>query len=184
MGYNVRGDIANQAAVLLKSTDEGKTWTYVSTMADDPGGKLGHFQEPGIVRTRSGRIVAAIRNQGPENAIWTTWSDDDGKTWQPVRKSPMIGHPADLIQLSDGRLVCTYGLRSGRHSDPGGVRASFSSDNGETWQIQEEVRIRKDFLNMDIGYPESMQLPDGRILTVYYFNLFGRYFLGQTTWTP
>jgi hypothetical protein len=29
-----------------------------------------------------------------------------------------------------------------------------------------------------------MQLNDGRILTVYYFNLFGRYFLGQTTWKP
>ena len=25
---------------------------------------------------------------------------------------------------------------------------------------------------------------DGRILAVYYFNLFGRYFLGHTTWKP
>ncbi|MCC6391541.1 MAG: exo-alpha-sialidase [Bryobacterales bacterium] len=184
MGYNVRGDIHNQAAVILRSTDQGKSWSYLSTMAEDPGGKLGHFQEPGIVRTRSGRIVAAIRNQGPAQAIWTTWSDDDGKTWQPVRQSPMTGHPADLMQLADGRLLCTYGLRSGIHSDPGGIRASFSEDNGETWKIDSEVRIRKDFLNMDIGYPESMQLDDGQILTVYYFNLFGRYFLGQTIWRP
>jgi sialidase-1 len=184
MAYNVRGDVANQAAVLLKSTDQAKTWSYLSTMAEDPGGKLGGFQEPGIVRTRTGRIVAAIRNQGQENAIWTTHSDDDGKTWTPVKQSPMIGHPADLIQLADGRLLCTYGSRSGRHADPGGIRATFSEDNGETWRIDKEVRIRKDFLNFDIGYPESMQLPDGRILTVYYFNLFGRFFLGQTVWKP
>lgn len=184
MGYNVRGDIHNEAAVILRSTDQGKSWSYLSTMAEDPGGKLGHFQEPAIVRTRSGRIVAAIRNQGPAQAIWTTWSDDDGRTWQPVRQSPMTGHPADLTQLAGGRLLCTYGLRSGVHSDPGGIRASFSDDNGETWKIDGEVRIRKDFLNMDIGYPESMQLADGRVLTVYYFNLFGRYFLGQTIWKP
>lgn len=184
MGYNVRGDISNEAAVMLKSVDKGTTWTYLSTMAEDPGGKLGHFQEPGIVRTKAGRIVAAIRNQGPDNAIWTTWSDDDGKTWTPVKQSPMIGHPADLIQLNDGRLLCTYGQRSARHNDPGGIRATFSTDNGETWQVDKEVAIRQDFLNMDIGYPESMQLSDGRILTVYYFNLFGRFFMGQTTWKP
>jgi sialidase-1 len=184
MGYNVRGDIRNEAAVMLKSIDKGKTWTYLSTMAEDPGGKLGHFQEPGIVRTRSGRIVAAIRNQGQDNAIWTTWSDDDGRTWTPVKQSSMVGHPADLIQLADGRLLCTYGQRSARHNDPGGIRATFSSDNGETWQADKEVVIRQDLLNMDIGYPESMQLADGKILTVYYFNLFGRFFMGQTTWKP
>lgn len=184
MGYNVRGDIHNEAAVMLKSTDKGATWTYLSTMAEDPGGKLGHFQEPGIVRTKTGRIVAAIRNQGQDNAIWTTWSDDDGKTWTPVKQSPMIGHPADLIQLADGRLLCTYGQRSARHNDPGGIRATFSNDNGETWQVDQEVTLRQDFLNMDIGYPESMQLADGRILTVYYFNLFGRFFMGQTIWKP
>ncbi|MBL8210597.1 MAG: exo-alpha-sialidase [Bryobacterales bacterium] len=184
MGYNVRGDSANEAAVMLKSVDKGETWTYLSTMADDPGGKLGHFQEPGIVRTKTGRIVAAIRNQGEDNAIWTTWSDDGGKTWVPVRKSGMIGHPADLLQLADGRLLCTYGQRSARHADPGGIRATFSLDNGETWQVENEVAIRQDFLNWDIGYPESMQLGDGRILTVYYFNMFGRYFLGHSTWKP
>lgn len=184
MGYNVRGDSANEAAVMLKSVDKGATWTYLSTMADDPGGKLGHFQEPGIVRTKTGRIVAAIRNQGEDNAIWTTWSDDNGKTWVPVRKSGMIGHPADLLQLADGRLLCTYGQRSSRHADPGGIRATFSLDNGETWQVEREVAVRQDFLNWDIGYPESMQLGDGRILTVYYFNMFGRYFLGQSTWQP
>jgi hypothetical protein len=96
----------------------------------------------------------------------------------------MIGHPADLIQLADGRILCTYGTRPGRHADPGGIRATFSSDNGETWQIDKEVQIRRDFLNLDIGYPESLQLADGRILTVYYFNLFGRFFLGGTFWKP
>jgi hypothetical protein len=29
-----------------------------------------------------------------------------------------------------------------------------------------------------------MQLSDGSVMTVYYFNLFGRFFLGQTIWKP
>ncbi|HET6962898.1 MAG TPA: exo-alpha-sialidase, partial [Terriglobia bacterium] len=64
------------------------------------------------------------------------------------------------------------------------VRAAFSADNGETWQIAQEVQIRKDFINGDIGYPETMQMADGRLLTVYYFNLFQRFFIGGTWWRP
>lgn len=184
MGYNVRGDVKNQASVLLKSTDLGKTWKYFSTIAEDPGNRLGHFQEPALVLTKSGRLIAAMRNDGPEKAIWTNYSDDQGRTWTTAKQSPMIGHPADLIQLADGRVLCTYGIRPGRHADPGGIRATFSTDNGETWQTGKEVQIRRDFLNLDIGYPESLQLADGRILTVYYFNLFGRFFLGGTFWKP
>ncbi len=183
VAYNVRGDTKDAASVLLRSDDKGKTWRYYSTMADDPGGKLGGFMEPGLLRTKSGRLVVAMRNHAPENAIWTSYSDDDGKTWKPARKSPMIGHPADLTQLADGRILCTYGMRP-QHAQPGGIRATFSDDNGETWRIDQEVQIRKDFLNFDIGYPESLQMPDGRILTVYYFNLFSRYFLGGTFWKP
>ena len=31
---------------------------------------------------------------------------------------------------------------------------------------------------------QSITLPDGRVLTVYYYNLFNRYFIGGTTWRP
>jgi hypothetical protein len=50
--------------------------------------------------------------------------------------------------------------------------------------MDQEVQIRKDFLNMDIGYPETLQMADGRLLTVYYFNLFQRFFIGGTWWRP
>ena len=78
----------------------------------------------------------------------------------------------------------TYGVRTGSHDEPGGVRACFSSDNGITWDVKTEIQLRNDFLNWDIGYPESMQMADGSIFTVYYFNLFGKYFIGSTTWKP
>jgi sialidase-1 len=183
IGYNFKGDPLNRSSVMLQSTDKGRSWKYLSTIAGDPGGKLGGFLEPGIARTKSGRIVAALRNHASENAIWTTYSDDNGKTWEKVQKTDMHGHPADIIQLSDGRLLMSYGIRTS-HARPAGVRACFSNDNGKTWDINTEVQIRNDFINWDVGYPESLQLADGRVLTVYYYNLFGKYFLGGTYWKP
>jgi sialidase-1 len=183
IAYGLNHDAHDTTSVMLRSVDQGKTWKYLSTIADDPGGKLGGFLEPGIVRTKTGRIVVGLRNHGPDHAIWITYSDDDGKTWSPVKQTDMIGHPADLIQLRDGRLMASYGVRT-EHATPEGVRACFSSDNGETWDIGTEVQLRNDFSNWDVGYPESLELPDGRVLTVYYGNLFGKYFLGGTYWKP
>jgi sialidase-1 len=184
IGYSPNGNTGNRAAVLLRSTDKGKTWTYLSTMAGDPDGKLGGFLEPGIVLTKTGRIVTALRNHGPDQAIYTTYSDDNGRTWAAVQKTAMIGHPVDLIQLKDGRLMASYGIRTGPHTKPGGIRVCFSKDNGVTWDITTEKQLRNDFLNWDAGYPESLQLPNGRILTVYYYNLFGKYYIGGTFWKP
>lgn len=186
IGYGIGGDGKNIGAVMLRSTDKGSTWKYISTIASDPGGKMKGFMEPGIVRTKSGRIIAGLRNHLNENAIYMTYSDDNGKTWVPVFKTDMIGHPVDLIQLSDGRILASYGIREGvgRHTEPGGIRACFSSDNGKTWDIKTEVQLRGDFTNWDIGYPESTQMADGRVLTVYYFNLFSKYYLGSTIWKP
>ncbi len=181
IGYSLQGDSKNTGSVFLRSTDKGKSWGYVATIASDPGGRLGGFVEPGIVRTKTGRIIAGLRNHADENAIWMTYSDDNGKTWVPVFKTAMIGHPVDLIQLTDGRIMATYGIREA-HAKPGGIRACFSNDNGNTWDIRTEVQLRNDFINMDIGYPESVELKGGKVFTAYYFNLFGKYFLGSTIW--
>ncbi|MEO5995929.1 MAG: sialidase family protein [Chitinophagaceae bacterium] len=184
IGYNPGKDVGNRSAVMLRSTDKGNSWSYLATMASDPGGKLGGFLEPGIVRTNTGRIVTIMRNHGGDNSMYGSYSDDDGKTWVTPFKTNMIGHPGDLIQLADGRLMATYGIRESQHTKPGGIRACFSSDNGKTWDIKTEVQIRNDFINWDVGYPESLELGDGRVLTVYYFNLFGKYYIGGSFWKP
>ena len=184
IAYGLNGDATDVASVLIRSTDKGKSWKYVSTIADDPGGKLGGFVEPGIVRTKTGRIVAGLRNHGPDNAIWTTYSDDDGKTWAPVKKTDMIGHPVDLIQLSDGRLMASYGVRT-QHAPPRGragllqqrqrrdVGHSNRSPNSGTISATGTSDIRS-----------RSNCADGRVLTVYYGNLFGKYFIGGTFWKP
>jgi hypothetical protein len=183
IGYGIEKDAKDTGAVMLRSADKGESWSYLSTIASDPGGKLGGLVEPGIVRTKSGRIVAALRNDGPDHPIYLTHSDDDAKTWSPVQKTAMYGGPTDLIQLDDGRVMATYGVRPS-HNIPSGIRACFSSDNGNTFDLKTEVELRNDFVNWDVGYPESVPLPGGQLLTVYYFNMFDRYFIGGTFWKP
>jgi len=94
----------------------------------------------------------------------------------------MVGHPPELIMLNNGAILCSYGYRPGSHGEPGGIWAMLSYDEGETWDADNEIIIREDLLNGDIGYPISLQRKDGKIVTVYYINLFDRFYIAQTTW--
>ncbi|MEZ4734375.1 MAG: sialidase family protein [Caldilineaceae bacterium] len=49
-----------------------------------------------------------------------------------------------------------------------GISAKLSNDDGATWG--EEIILRADGGNHDIGYPRTVQRPDGAIVTVYYYN--------------
>jgi hypothetical protein len=73
--------------------------------------------------------------------------------------------PGHLLQLRDGRVLLTYGDR--RHPFYG-VQAMLSRDEGQTWDQQNRFQLVWDAPNTDCGYPTSIQLPDGRIFTVYY----------------
>ena len=78
----------------------------------------------------------------------------------------MWGHPAHLLPLDDGRLLCSYGYRR----KPFGVRASVSDDGGRSWDIEHEIILRDDGASRDLGYPSSTQLGDGSLVTVYYIH--------------
>ena len=80
-----------------------------------------------------------------------------------MRPTPLWGFPPHLLALSDGRLLCTYGHRR----PPYGQRACVSRD-GVKWRAEDEIVLRDDADNGDLGYPASAELGPGRILTVYY----------------
>ena len=85
-----------------------------------------------------------------------------------------------MILLYDGRLCLTYGYRD----PPYGMRARISQDGGLTWS--QEVSLRNGGGNHDIGYPRTVQCPDGRVVTVYYWNgrPDGERYIAATVWTP
>ncbi len=88
------------------------------------------------------------------------------------------GNPPTLTKLLDGRLCMTYGYRA----QPFGIRARLSSDEGLTWD--QEIILRDDGGSHDLGYPRTMQRPDGTLVTVYYFSdrLAGEGYIAATLW--
>jgi hypothetical protein len=103
-----------------------------------------------------------MRSRGSD--VWVADSTDSGATWTAARKlTPVNAHPADLCALGDGRLLMTVGNRIG----PFGVVCLVSDQNGE-FDWQNRFAIVNDALTRDCGYPSSVLLKDGRVLTVYY----------------
>ena len=153
---------SSSGVYVVRSGDGGRTWRQPSLVALDPEGQVG-FGEPPLLRLASGRLLTMMRTG---EYLYQGYSDDDGWTWQGVKRSPIWGHPAHCIQLRSGRVLCAYGYRR----EPYGIRACLSDDEGETWDVGNEFVIRGDGLHRDLGYPASVLLEDGRVLTVYYFH--------------
>ncbi len=164
------GDSQPPTAELLAaavSRDDGLTWTIAGyiPVPDDvkPGPEA--FHEPHVVEAEPGRIVAMFRFHGTPGQyyLWQTESDDGGLNWSTLHQTDIWGYPPHLIRLSSGSLLVSYG----RRKPPFGERACASRDGGRTWDAQNEVVIA-DAPNGDLGYPASVQLADGSIITVYY----------------
>ena len=148
-----------------RTTDGGLDWKLVSLIGPEPA--KGDFSiMPSTVRLPSGSLITAIRHGRPGYHISTWRSDDLGQHWTCLGDgTPDIGgNPPTLLRLKDGRLVLTYGYRR----KPCGIRARVSPDEGRTWGPQ--IILRDDGVTGDLGYTRSTIRPDGKILTVYYFN--------------
>ena len=90
------------------------------------------------------------------------------------------GNPPSLIKLKDKRLCLTYGYRA----EPYSICAKISEDNGRTWG--ETIVLRDDGAGRDIGYVRSVQRPDGKVVTLYYFHdkENPERYIGCTIWDP
>ena len=147
--------------VVEESKDDGLTWQAIARI-----GSADTFfaDEPHVVECANGRLVALFRNEHPDASqrfLGQSESDDGGRTWTMIHLLPMWGLPPHLIRLADGRLLVVYGHRR----EPFGQRACLSSDNGQTWGPE---IVLVDAPDGDLGYPSSVQLGDGSILTVFY----------------
>ena len=103
-------------------------------------------------------------------------STDNGRTWeflsQVADAGKSNGNPPSLVRLRDGWLCVTYGYRGVCSAyryrwEPQGIRARISKDNGKTWG--QEIVLRNDARTWDLGYTRSVQRPDGKIVTIYYY---------------
>ena len=154
--------------VVMRSGDGGRTWKDPVTVGHDPSGYR-QYQEPSLLYLPSGKLICMMRvhlcvEQEYGHYLFQSVSEDLGRTWTPPEQTAIWGHPPHLLRLASGSLLCVYGYRR----IPYGIRACLSRDEGETWDVRNELVLRSDGLDRDVGYPTSVQLPDGTIFTVWY----------------
>jgi hypothetical protein len=150
---------------VAESRDDGLTWTWLAEIPTRPGDAVADgYHELHGVEAEPGRVVVQIRNHNPSNAGETLQaeSSDAGATWTEPHSIGVWGTPSHLLKLRDGRLLMTYGHRR----RPFGNQARVSADGGRTWG--EPTIISGDGLGGDLGYPSTVELDDGRLLTVWY----------------
>ena len=164
---------------VARSEDDGRTWGQPSTVAYDPDQVIS-VHEPPMLRLSTSKLLTVMRTDGADGYLYQAFSNDDGWTWQGLKRTPIWGGPCQLLELRSGRILCTYGYRR----EPFGIRAAFSDDEGESWDMDRQVIIRDDGMHLDLGYPASIQLNDGRVLSVYYFHgEDGIRFIGGSIWS-
>ncbi len=152
---------------ICESTDDGRTWRWLAELPTREGDSHEDYHELHAVETADGRIVVQIRNHNAANAGETLQSEssDGGKTWSAPHPIGVWGLPSHLLRLKDDRLLMTYGHRR----TPLGNQARWSNDHGRTWS--EAILISGDGISGDLGYPSTVQLDDGSLLSVWYENM-------------
>jgi hypothetical protein len=170
-------------AFCARTTDGGKTFKFVSWMTAEPLSVRSVM--PTTVRTAPSELLSVLRRrEGDSCWIDAYGSDDNGISWRLRGKVADIagnnGNPPSLARLPDGRLFAAYGVRSA----PCGIRGRVSCDKGRTWG--EEITLRDDGRNWDLGYARTVARPDGKLVTIYYFTTAEKteQHIAATIWQP
>lgn len=149
-------DVDHVESGVMKSRDDGRTWTLYPGAKIFFGGDTGLkwvWSEPTIYERRDGVIVMLLR-VNDTGCLWRSESRDGGESFsEPVKTDiPNPSNKPKLIPLEDGRVVLIHTPNSicgMRHRTP--LAVWISEDELDTWS---EKRIISDF-------PACYCYPDG-----------------------
>ena len=128
-------------------------------------------EEPHAAFLPDGKLIVHIRTQGSSknaDSVFTVYqseSEDGGHTFttpHSIGVELLGGSPPHLLPDGD-TLISVYA----RRAEPHQLRAAFSRDGGKTWDCDNVIANLPD-PHSDFGYPSSVKLKNGNILTVYY----------------
>ena len=146
-----------------KSLDQGATWRKTSNIecARLPDGRP-ELNENHVIDTGNGNLVALFRKCN--DFLRQAFSTDCGETWTKPEVTKIWGYPPQMIKLHNGNILCVYGQRKTPYS----IRGVISRDNGRTWDTDNIFTIYEWADEPDMGYPGSLEVAPGEILTVFY----------------
>ena len=151
-----------------ESADDGATWRLLARLPARPGDNSRDYHELHGVEAADGHVIVHIRShagkKGDPATLQTlqTESIDGGRTWTEPRPIGVAGYPSHLVRLRDQRILMSYTYRQ----KPYEVHARVSSDQGRTWSSP--MILTSNEHSWDLGYPSTVELKDGSLLTVWY----------------
>ncbi len=160
-----------RAGVLI-SRDDGETWKEFYEI--DEG-----INETSILYVGGGKLIALART-AEKQRLRLYKSNDMGKTWTYLEDLSLQNQiPAAMTKLNDGRILAVYGSRLNQKS----IMFRIGDASGEDWSAPAVLVVLEQ--TGDMGYPSSVQLKDGTIVTAYYANGIDqhtRYHCGIVRW--
>lgn len=149
-------------AHIERSTDGGKTWEKIGI---DPQNRVKVIQ-PTLLLYAGGKIQALLRSN--QNNIMESWSEDEGKTWSPLRKTRLMNPNSgiDAVTLGSGLQVLIYNpTQKGKDWANGRNKLSIAvSGDGKAWK---EVVTLEDHPTGEFSYPSVIQTSDKTVHVVY-----------------
>ncbi len=156
------------------TSDLGKTWTRTPPLNDDP--PKGGIQ-PSVLFHRPAKPGGPVRWQliardhNKDGNLWTSWSEDQGKTWSELTSTGLPNPSAgtDAVTLDDGRQLLVYNHTHGRGPNIGQSRTVLNvavSDDGVDWQ----AALVLERANGEYSYPAVIQTCDGLVHITYTWN--------------
>ena len=157
-------------AMLVRSTDSGKTWSKPWTLADTPWDD----RHPAFLEMPDGTIIATFfmfrfaddklrSNYGCQTMV--TLSKDHGATWSEPKKihSPFIMDETDgpLLLAKDGSVYMAINGRPSNGTDPEQMAIFRFTNAGKDWKILSILKTGHDLLE-----PTITQLPDGTMIVL------------------
>jgi|GEM_PF-69358 len=180
------GDASTIDLVMKRSNDHGQTWGPLQVVMKS-GDFTSYFKDtpPPITVGNPAPVVDLLSQKHPgriwlpftleNDQVFTTYSDDHGKTWSPHREitaSVKRDHwawyatgPVHSIQIQRGRhkgrlvIPCDHRVRGTDHK---GAHVVFSDDHGETWEIGAVDETYED--GLEANETTVAELNDGTLL--------------------
>jgi hypothetical protein len=175
-----------QKAVLLHSTDGGRTWGPPVVAGCDPTGRIFNWDQRAAVAP-DGRVAAFLWIYDTRTHAYLNLrrrvSPDGGHTWSPAEDLGFADQPGHPAILPDGGVVLPYVDRFGSQC----IRARWAPDVAAAFDPETDVVVFAhqaarptsahtgattdalvDTSAWSYGLPYAETLPDGDILVVYY----------------
>ncbi|MDP6448116.1 MAG: sialidase family protein, partial [Pirellulaceae bacterium] len=188
--YGISEHAPRCASVVLRSRDDGKTWTSHGAVFDKVPENYPYtlFGEAHLWQAQSGKLFAILRvgagnswpidgtrdpgNNDQSERMIVYSSTDGGRRWRKVTDLGVYGQMyMSLLRPADGQLLLTYTQRAVH--PPLGVRAALGAEHRDGFSFDlkhDEIMIETKTpagVSSGGGFGPTVQLADGALVTAY-----------------